>query len=378
MPQVSVVMPAFRLTSRVNGQGVPYVRELVDDVLSQTFRDFEWIILDNKSDDETIHLLESLLGREVRVKVIEDSQRRLPEQAIRRLVDLVESPFCLIINDDDRFKPNYISKLMEEHGRLRDAHVTYSQARYIAPNGSELGSVIRSEDELYGLGEDSEADLARYLYFRNPVPVTFGIWEREFLDEAYPREVIDEYHANIDNLFLLKCILARMRAGYVSESLFSYRQRPRSWNLDDSFPSHGGSADAFTVATRMMLHQTRFAELLLAEASKPSTLVDQRRTFSLIAASLQYASFQAIKWSIALYPLNKDDFAKARPLVAAFLRPRRRHWKSWGKQPFDQSVGELVAFHNRVKSLTSSAREGDVCDELDLALGRVLDSAARY
>ena len=49
MPQISVV------TSVYNGEN--YLKECVDSILNQTFKDFEYIILNNGSTDDTVKIL---------------------------------------------------------------------------------------------------------------------------------------------------------------------------------------------------------------------------------------------------------------------------------------------------------------------------------
>ncbi|MDE3242947.1 MAG: glycosyltransferase family 2 protein [Nitrospirota bacterium] len=58
MPQVTVVLPVYN--------GARYIREALDSVFAQTFRDFEVICIDNGSTDETRSILEGY-GERIRV-----------------------------------------------------------------------------------------------------------------------------------------------------------------------------------------------------------------------------------------------------------------------------------------------------------------------
>src|SRR4051812_13818287 len=61
VPRVSVVMTVRNLA--------PYVRESVESILAQSFRDFEFIIRDDGSDDGTTEILRSLQGRDPRISL---------------------------------------------------------------------------------------------------------------------------------------------------------------------------------------------------------------------------------------------------------------------------------------------------------------------
>ncbi len=50
-PRVSIIMPAYNASD--------FIREAVDSILAQTFRDFELIILNDGSTDDTQAIVES-------------------------------------------------------------------------------------------------------------------------------------------------------------------------------------------------------------------------------------------------------------------------------------------------------------------------------
>ncbi|WP_406696201.1 glycosyltransferase [Singulisphaera sp. Ch08] len=61
-PTISVVMPVYNAE--------PYVAEAVESILTQTFDNFEFIIIDDGSTDRSIHLLRHYATRDSRIRVI--------------------------------------------------------------------------------------------------------------------------------------------------------------------------------------------------------------------------------------------------------------------------------------------------------------------
>jgi glycosyltransferase involved in cell wall biosynthesis len=56
---VSVLMPVFN--------GMPFVKEALDSILSQSLKDFEFIIIDDGSTDGTVDFLQSLMDSRLRI-----------------------------------------------------------------------------------------------------------------------------------------------------------------------------------------------------------------------------------------------------------------------------------------------------------------------
>jgi len=66
MPKVSVIIPAYN--------AAPYIRATIDSVLNSTFKDFEVIVVDDGSTDETYKLLQNISHK---VKVIRQENQGL-------------------------------------------------------------------------------------------------------------------------------------------------------------------------------------------------------------------------------------------------------------------------------------------------------------
>ena len=60
MPEISVLMPVRN--------GEEYIREAIDSVLKQTFTDFEFIIMDDGSEDKTVEIIKSYSDSRIRLE----------------------------------------------------------------------------------------------------------------------------------------------------------------------------------------------------------------------------------------------------------------------------------------------------------------------
>ena len=104
-PPVSVVM-AVR-----NGQR--YVGQAIESVLGQTFKDFEFLIVDDASTDATPSILEAYRARDPRISVLRN-ERRLERSASRnRAIRAARGSYLAMIDADDLAMPRRLEMQLE-------------------------------------------------------------------------------------------------------------------------------------------------------------------------------------------------------------------------------------------------------------------------
>lgn len=109
-PEISVLMCAY------NAQR--YLAETVRSVLSQTFEDFELVVVDDGSTDETPRILETFAQSDPRVRVITGPNAGIPQAANVGLA-ACRGEFVARIDADDIAKPRRLEvqlAYMKEHG----------------------------------------------------------------------------------------------------------------------------------------------------------------------------------------------------------------------------------------------------------------------
>lgn len=100
MEKVSVIMPCFN-------DGV-YIREAIDSVLTQTYKNVEIIVIDDGSDDEqTKNIISNLEYPQVKVL---HSNRLRPAGARNYGIQQASGKYILPLDSDDRIEPTYIEK----------------------------------------------------------------------------------------------------------------------------------------------------------------------------------------------------------------------------------------------------------------------------
>ena len=76
-------------------------------VVSQDYDNFEWIIVDGKSQDKTHELLEEIRKLSIACKVLEEEDNGIYD-AMNKGIDLAEGDYCIFLNSGDYFYNNSV------------------------------------------------------------------------------------------------------------------------------------------------------------------------------------------------------------------------------------------------------------------------------
>lgn len=101
-PAISIITPVWN--------GLPYIRECVDSLCSQSFEDWEMIISDNGSTDGTIAYLDSLTDK--RIRVFKQEKNLGIFGNLNFLVSQPSAPLLYILCADDYFLPGGLNTVI--------------------------------------------------------------------------------------------------------------------------------------------------------------------------------------------------------------------------------------------------------------------------
>ena len=96
-PRVSVVMPVYNTCS--------YLTESIASILSQSFEDFELIIVDDGSTDSSAAVIESISAGDPRVKVLFKDHEGIPS-ARNAGIDMAKGELYAVMDSDDVAMPD--------------------------------------------------------------------------------------------------------------------------------------------------------------------------------------------------------------------------------------------------------------------------------
>ncbi|RYU94062.1 glycosyltransferase family 2 protein [Emticicia agri] len=134
MPVVSVLMPVYNAER--------YVKEAINSILNQTFKDFELVVLNDASTDSG---KEVILGfQDSRIRYIENEENKGLSFSRNRLLGESRGEYIAWLDADD---VSYPTRLEEEYSFLKkhaDHAMVASWARLIDSEGKPTGNFIKS------------------------------------------------------------------------------------------------------------------------------------------------------------------------------------------------------------------------------------------
>lgn len=101
-PTISVLMSVYN--------GEKYLAEAMESILSQTFRDFEFLILDDASTDKTSEILEKYAGKDPRICLLRNAENKGLTASMEILMHKTRSEFIARMDADDISLPDRFDK----------------------------------------------------------------------------------------------------------------------------------------------------------------------------------------------------------------------------------------------------------------------------
>lgn len=119
MPKVTVLTPTYN--------GERYIEETINSIRTQSFTDWEYIIVDDGSTDKTPEILERFLTLDRRIRVIHQENSGSPYIAANTGLKIATGEFIVCTDHDDISLPNRIQTQLEflENHKNIDACTTY-------------------------------------------------------------------------------------------------------------------------------------------------------------------------------------------------------------------------------------------------------------
>lgn len=227
-PTVSIGLPVY--------DGARYLREAIEDFLRQTYTDFELIVSDNASTDETQAIIREASVRDERIRYVRNETNigALPNS--NQTFELAQGRYFCLAAHDDRHAPTFLETLVATLEENPDAVLAYSQCMLIDQAGEPLQAV--PEQGLHIMPDGRAVDYDQRLERPLPNDVAkryhavlqsndvnapmHGLFRRSALERVGGHQIHGSDRLIVAHAALLGSLV------FVDKPLFSYRIHPDS------------------------------------------------------------------------------------------------------------------------------------------------------
>ncbi len=201
-PIVSIVLPVHN--------GEKYLRLAIESCLTQTFQDFELILVDDKSSDGSFETMKEYAEKDTRIKIIRNYENKKLPASLNIGFNEAIGQFYTWTSDDNILQNDFLELMIQEIKRT-GADIVYSDYIAIDENGNEI--------EICRVGKPNEFPLpgsigASFIYRKKVHESLNGFDTSLFLIEDYD--------------FWVRSYLKGFRYSYINATPYKYRRHSTS------------------------------------------------------------------------------------------------------------------------------------------------------
>lgn len=136
-PVISVITPAYN--SEV------FIKETIQSVLDQTYSDWEMIIVDDRSKDDTVSLIKEMQDKDARIRLIELEKNSGSAVARNTAIEHSNGRYIAFLDSDDSWYPE---KLERQLKFMQDEDVAFSFTEYVRTleDGTETDYISKAPE----------------------------------------------------------------------------------------------------------------------------------------------------------------------------------------------------------------------------------------
>ncbi len=206
MPIVSVLMPAYNTAN--------YIAEAINSILNQTFSDFELIIINDGSTDNTHQIISSF--SDARIKYYQNDGNKGLTFIRNKLIQLASCDYLAFLDSDDIAERN---RLEIEYNILKLNH----DLGLVSASVTSLDENNKRDNINWKFDLDTDK-LKTHLLFYNPIVTSTVMFKKEIL----PKEIFREEYPPCEDYDLWTRMLLNSKGIVLTDFLATYRLHSNS------------------------------------------------------------------------------------------------------------------------------------------------------
>ena len=106
MAQVSIILPVYNVE--------PYLRQCLDSIINQTFKDFELIVVNDCSPDNSLQIVKEYQQKDSRIVLLNLPKNKGISNARNEGMKIAKAKYIVFIDSDDWVREDYVEVLFND------------------------------------------------------------------------------------------------------------------------------------------------------------------------------------------------------------------------------------------------------------------------
>jgi len=209
LPLISIAMTTYN--------GEQFLREQLDSIFGQTYKNIELVVCDDCSTDGTAAILNQYCEKHSNMTVFENKESLLCVKNFEKAITLCSAEYIALADQDDIWEANKLEVLMAEIGKYS---LVFSDASLIDDKGKKT-----HDSHVRYSGRATKAKGLSFLIFNNIAQGCTTLFKREILSAAIPfghEDIGQDWHLTVAAIY-------RHGIKYVDQPLIRYRQHAQNY-----------------------------------------------------------------------------------------------------------------------------------------------------
>lgn len=238
-PRVTLGLPVYN--------GSDYLRETLDSVKAQTFQDYELIVSDNDSDDDTALIVQEFAASDSRIQYFRHAPNIGAHKNYNSILPRCRTEYFKWLAHDDLLAPEFLQACVDALDQHPDAVLAFAATDKIDGSGNKVGELVSKSTYQ---GDSAYSRLREYTADRVKSPQIFGVMRRSILLKT---PLLGDFRGA--DLSLIRELSLRGKFAVIQDHLFLYRFHEDRYSARSTEETQGWYQPGRTAPTLSMLHQ---------------------------------------------------------------------------------------------------------------------------
>lgn len=207
--KVSIIIPVYNVEH--------YLRQCLDSVINQTFKDIEIIVVNDCSTDNSIRIIKEYQQKDSRIFLIDLTENKGQGYARNEGMKIAKGKYITFVDADDWVTNNYVEILYNE---IENNNLDMVSAAAYFYDDSNKKIVYRKNVSAKILNKKKTEELLISRKNNFIIPIWLKIYRKQFLDD---NKMSFKLAWHEDNLFIFETLIKTKKIKFIDNQIYFYR-----------------------------------------------------------------------------------------------------------------------------------------------------------